>query len=199
MSLPFIDVSSTQERINYSMSFIHLPEASRLPIFSSSQYLESLCDYLYDDLRPRILHEPRLSVLCGVCRVLQALMVLDVPETELSSDEEELLDGPSALRNGNGSVVNQGLGRLHISHMLQSVLQDAQTRLFFKAQTIVQSEVRYYVPKPEDLDYPDKLASQFCLFLEDYQNLSSDRGPKARYRRTSRCERGERVIQIIFL
>ncbi|ESK85712.1 sec34-like family protein [Moniliophthora roreri MCA 2997] len=28
------------------------------------QYLETLCDYLYDDLRPQILHEPRLTALC---------------------------------------------------------------------------------------------------------------------------------------
>ena len=107
-------------------------------------------------------------------------MVLDVPETELSSDEEELLDGPSALRNGNSSVVNQGLGRLHISHMLQSVLQDAQTRLFFKSQTIVQSEVRYSVPKPEDLDYPDKLASQFCLFSGRLSKLIIRQRPKSK-------------------
>lgn len=81
-------------------------------------------------------------------------MVLDVPEAEASSDDEELLAGAigSSLSNG------QGLGRLHISHMLQSVLQDAQTRLFFKAQAVVQSDIRYYVPKPEDLDYPNKLS-----------------------------------------
>jgi hypothetical protein len=49
------------------------------------------------------------------------------------------------------------LGRLHISRLLQMVLQDAQTRLFFKAQAMIQSEVRYYVPKPEDLRWPELL------------------------------------------
>ncbi|KAH9993581.1 Sec34-like family-domain-containing protein [Russula vinacea] len=66
------------------------------------QYLETLCDYLYDDLRPRILHEPRLTVLCEVCTVLQALMVLDQPlddETDGEKDDE--------------------LGRLHIRQLLQ--------------------------------------------------------------------------------
>ena len=49
-----------------------------------------------------------------------------------------------------------GVGKsLHISHLLQMVLQDAQTRLFFKAQAVVQSDVRYYIPKPEDLKWPD--------------------------------------------
>ncbi|KAI0074424.1 Sec34-domain-containing protein [Panus rudis PR-1116 ss-1] len=121
------------------------------------QYLENLCDYLYDDLRPRILHEPRLTALCEVCTVLQALMVLDVPDLPDSSsedeDEDELtvdLDNPRKRR---------GLRALHISHLLQMVLQDAQTRLFFKAQSVIQSDIRYYVPKPEDLAYPDKLVS----------------------------------------
>lgn len=76
-------------------------------------------------------------------------MVLDVielpeePPDELSVD----LDHPKP----------RGLGRLHISHLLQMVLQDAQTRLFFKAQSLIQAEIRYYVPKPEDLAYPDIL------------------------------------------
>ncbi|KAI0769415.1 Sec34-domain-containing protein [Trametes elegans] len=121
------------------------------------QYLENLCDYLYDDLRPRILHEPRLTALCEVCTVLQALMVLDVPSVPDSSSDEDAeleltldLDEPRRHR---------GLRALHISHLLQMVLQDAQTRLFFKAQSVIQSEIRYYVPKPEDLAYPDKLVA----------------------------------------
>jgi hypothetical protein len=108
----------------------------------SSQYLETLCDYLYDDLRPRILHEPRLTVLCEVCTVLQALMVLD---QSLDDDIEE-----------DGEKDNE-LGRLHIRQLLQMVLQDAQTRLFFKAQAVIQSEIRYYAPTAQDLAYPDKL------------------------------------------
>jgi conserved oligomeric Golgi complex subunit 3 len=70
------------------------------------------------------------------------------------SDEDELtldLDIPK----------RKGLGRLHVSHLLQMVLQDAQTRLFFKAQSVIQSDIRYYVPKPEDLAYPEKLISKY--------------------------------------
>jgi len=47
--------------------------------------------------------------------------------------------------------------KLHISRLLQMVLQDAQTRLFFKAQAMIQSEVRYYVPRLEDLRWPELL------------------------------------------
>jgi conserved oligomeric Golgi complex subunit 3 len=132
-------------------------------------YLENLCDYLYDDLRPRILHEPRLTALCEVCTVLQALMVLDISSISSSSsssasedEEDELtvdLDTPHRRHH------TKGLSKLHISHLLQMVLQDAQTRLFFKAQAVIQSEVRYFVPKGEDLAYPDKLAGAFGFFL----------------------------------
>lgn len=81
-------------------------------------------------------------------------MVLDVPRFDEGEDEDNLnlnLDRPSGHR---------GLRTLHISHLLQMVLQDAQTRLFFKAQSVIQSEIRYYVPKPEDLAYPDKLVGE---------------------------------------
>ncbi|KAI0332278.1 Sec34-domain-containing protein [Cubamyces sp. BRFM 1775] len=122
------------------------------------QYLESLCDYLYDDLRPRILHESRLSALCEVCTVIQALMVLDIPSVPDSpSDEDAELDELSL--DLDQPRRHRGLRTLHISHLLQMVLQDAQTRLFFKAQSVIQSEIRYYVPKPEDLQYPDKLVA----------------------------------------
>ncbi|KDQ55621.1 hypothetical protein JAAARDRAFT_59617 [Jaapia argillacea MUCL 33604] len=126
------------------------------------QYLENLCDYLYDDLRPRILHEPRLTVLCEVCTVLQALMVLDVPTSSPSSSSSSPTDDEDEdyltmdLRKGQRE---RGLGRLHLSHLLEMVLQDAQTRLFFKAQSVIQAEIRYYVVKDEDLAYPDKLVA----------------------------------------
>ena len=133
-----------------------------------SQYLETLCDLLYDDLRPRILHEPRLTVLCEVCTVLQALMVLDAStdnENGNDGDDDDSAEGSSSdddhnfLANSNSDEKFNGkLGhRLQISHLLKMVLQDAQTRLFFKAQSVIQSDIRHFVPKAEDLAYPDML------------------------------------------
>ncbi|KAF8965587.1 Sec34-like family-domain-containing protein [Flammula alnicola] len=162
----------------------------------SDQFLETLCDLLYDDLRPRILHEPRLTVLCEVCTVLQALMVLDasastpsatVFSTSSSSSEDEDEDEDEDPRT-SASITTKGsrrptttrtsdelsmdplsspthkrnnrLGkRLHISHLLKMVLQDAQTRLFFKAQAVIQSEIRHYTPKAEELAWPDVLVA----------------------------------------
>lgn len=96
-------------------------------------------------------------------------MVLDVPEYSPSSptstsDEEDELE----LELSRIGSHQKGLRTLHISHLLQMVLQDAQTRLFFKAQSVVQSEVKYYTPKPEDLAYPDKLVgacNSWSLFI----------------------------------
>jgi len=86
-------------------------------------------------------------------------MVLDVSDLpDEPSDEDHLIvdfDQPKP----------KGLGQLHISHLLQMVLQDAQTRLFFKAQSVIQADIRYYTPKPEDLIYPDKLVGECTILL----------------------------------
>ncbi|QRW21538.1 conserved oligomeric Golgi complex subunit 3 [Rhizoctonia solani] len=131
------------------------------------RYLEGICDHLYDDLRPRILHEQKLDVLCEVCTVLQALMVLDIPLQSFGdsgapppTDEDPLQLTTSPTLEAYDLQLpprTPGLAKLHISHLLQMVLQDAQTRLFFKAQAIVQSEIRNYAAQPKDLDYPAKL------------------------------------------
>jgi len=80
----------------------------------------------------------------------------DKNENNASDDDDELtVDLDSARHQWRK---NRGKGnKLHISRLLQMVLQDAQTRLFFKAQAMIQSEVRYYVPKPEDLRWPELL------------------------------------------
>jgi len=55
------------------------------------------------------------------------------------------------------------------------VLQDAQTRLFFKAQAVIQSNIRHYIPKVEDLAWPDILVCEFlpnikvCTFPDRYR------------------------------
>lgn len=152
----------------------------------SSRFLEGLCDYLYDDLRPRILHEPKLAVLCQVCTVIQALMVLDLsgdydefePSNQPDEDRlrpQDIFQSPlsptlrdlksahsdpglrSDLARNIRAQKHQQLKHLHIGNLLEMVLQDAQTRLVFKAQAVIQSEIRYYVAKEGDLDYPQQL------------------------------------------
>lgn len=157
-------------------------------------FLESLCDHLYDHIRPRILHEPSLTVLQEVCTVLQALMVHDFSDDDdpdealVFSPESTLSVSPFGDRNdyffsgGNSPLLRPGsatssmyrqnsntsgvgrrqrgrkpLSRLHTELLLKMVLQDAQTRLVFRAQALIQADVQYYAPRPGDLDYPEKL------------------------------------------
>ncbi|KAK1927132.1 Sec34-like family-domain-containing protein [Papiliotrema laurentii] len=174
-------------------------------------FLESLCDKLYDHLRPRILHEPSLEVLCGVCTVLQALMVQDV---NIDEDPDEAIyyspnstpgspagNGPEdyfsladetfsarqrrtgSVRGYSGSVYGRRdapkrhrkpLDRLHTEVLLRMVLQDAQTRLVFRAQALLRADVEYYVPKDGDLDYPDKIKGQSGKLVQRQMNVSLD-------------------------
>jgi len=164
-SLFCIDGFSTQEPISFSK--ICLPLFPRhLLIIPFSRYLETLCDFLYDDLRPRILHEQRINVLCEVCTVLQALVVLgnDVSALDDASDEND--------DEGKESVVpptpvdepeTNRLQKLQIGQLLQMILQDAQTRLVFKAQAIIQSEIRLHIPTENDLRYPEKLIGLYLI------------------------------------
>lgn len=55
------------------------------------------------------------------------------------------------------------LGRLHTEVLLKMVLQDAQTRLVFRAQALIQADVQYYAPKEGDLEYPEKLGSGMSI------------------------------------
>ncbi|GAA6017621.1 hypothetical protein JCM11491_005304 [Sporobolomyces phaffii] len=137
------------------------------------QFLENLCDHLYDSLRPRILHEPRLDVLCELCTVLGAMMALDadtglVGQTGDDSDDEDLIgssasfdpDDLSMHRQGSNQTLQQGrggvrrMGRLRFSVLLRTILQDTQTRLVFRAQAVIQTQVLHYVATGDDLDYP---------------------------------------------
>ncbi|KAK5205994.1 Golgi transport complex subunit 3 [Exophiala xenobiotica] len=99
-------------------------------------FLESICEPLYDHLRPRIIHENKLSKLCSLVTLLQ---------TRYLHDEEE--DGPADLN------------QLDFSMLIQPALEDAQTRLVFRAQAILRDEIEMFKPKPEDLDYPHRTSA----------------------------------------
>lgn len=156
-----------------------------LTVSSCSVYLESLCDKLCDYLRPRILHEPKLDTLCELCTIIQALMSLDPGHpSDADGDEQDgisamdpltppathsthnpFFSAPSTSTPTNPTKsfgeaqqqYHQSLGHLQFSRLLQGILQDAQTRLVFRSQAIIQSEVMHYQPSDADLDYPNKL------------------------------------------
>ena len=98
-------------------------------------------------------------------------MVLDATPTSsgsnaslsATSDDEEDDGSDSEASVSSGRTRGPKVGRrLHTGQLLQMVLQDAQTRLFFKAQAVIQSEIRHFVPTPDDLRWPDIL---LCAYL----------------------------------
>lgn len=95
-------------------------------------FLESVCEPLYDHLRPRIIHENQLIKLCELCTLLQTRYMHD-------QDEDSEPTEPN---------------HLDFSILIQAALEDAQTRLVFRTQAILRDEIEKYRPKPEDLDYP---------------------------------------------
>ena len=76
-----------------------------------------------------------------------------------------VFDQPTDDETEEDGEKNDQLDRLHIRQLLQIVLRDAQTRLFFKAQSVMQSEIQYYTSTAQDLAYPDKLVGEYRLLL----------------------------------
>ena len=95
-------------------------------------FLESVCEPLYDYLRPRIIHETQLLKLCELCTLLQTRYMHD-PDEEAEPVEANQLD---------------------FSFLIQSALEDCQTRLVFRTQAILRDDIERYKPKKEELDYP---------------------------------------------
>lgn len=95
-------------------------------------FLETICEPLYDHLRPRIIHEGDIVNLCQLCTLLQTRYFLD-PEEEPEQHVQNQLD---------------------FSTLIQPALQDVQSRLVFRAQAALRDGIERYKPRPEDIDYP---------------------------------------------
>ena len=97
-------------------------------------FLEAICEPLYDYVRPRVIHENKLPKLCQLCSLLQTRYMND-PE-----DEPELQD----------------LTQLDFALLVQPILEDTQTRIVFRTQAMLKDEIENFKPLPEDLNYPSR-------------------------------------------
>lgn len=93
-------------------------------------FLETICEPLYDHLRPTIIKEDKIVRLCQLCTLLQTRYLLD-PDEETEPQDANQLD---------------------FSILIQPALEDVQTRLVFRAQAFLRDEIERYKPKPEDID-----------------------------------------------
>ena len=96
------------------------------------EYLEDICEPLYDHLRPRIIHENQLIKLCELCTLLQTRYFKDLDE-EPESAEPDQLDFAAIIR---------------------PALEDSQTRLVFRTLAILRDDIENFKPKPADLELP---------------------------------------------
>jgi hypothetical protein len=96
-------------------------------------FLEAVCEPLYDYLRPRTIHETQILKLCELCTLIQ---------TRYMEEEEE--ESPVEAN------------KLDFSAIVHPALEDAQNRLVFLSLAILRDDIERYKPKPEDLDYPAK-------------------------------------------
>jgi hypothetical protein len=112
--------------------FDHFFPSSSEDISSLAPLIDPLCIYLYDTLRPKLIHEANLDTLCELVEILK----VEVLGEQLSRKGESL----AGLRP-----------------TLDRILADVHERLTFRARTHIQDEIANYIPLEGDLDYPGKL------------------------------------------
>ncbi|XP_059054859.1 conserved oligomeric Golgi complex subunit 3 isoform X2 [Achroia grisella] len=124
----------------------------RQPSPALEEYLQSLCNGLYETLRPHIIHINHLETLAELCVILR----VEVIEEQVNSDQR-------------GSLRALGAAA-------RALLQDAQERLVFRAHVHLRTDVLHYRPAPGDLAYPDKLEmmEQIAMSLQDQSLKRSD-------------------------
>ncbi|XP_049873257.1 conserved oligomeric Golgi complex subunit 3 [Pectinophora gossypiella] len=115
------------------------------------EYLQSLCNGLYETLRPHIIHINHLETLAELCVILRVEVI-----------EEQVNNDPATL------------AALGVS--ARALLQDAQERLVFRAHVHLRADVLLYRPAPGDLAYPHKLEmmEQIALSIQEQAMKRSD-------------------------
>ena len=106
---------------------------------SLSDMLFELCSTMYNYLRPFLIHEVELDVLCQLIAVIQ--------------------EEAAALGVGGTAAEGQSTTGRIIGSVLSRLVQDAQERLIFCSITLIRDEVEQYAPTSLDLDYPQRLAA----------------------------------------
>ncbi|GAA5814892.1 hypothetical protein MFLAVUS_008395 [Mucor flavus] len=95
-------------------------------------YLDSITSYLYDYLRPRIIHENDITTLSELCNVFLMYVM---------QDENDFAIGVVEDKN-----------EVKFGHLIQNVMEDAQGRLVFRSQMFIHNDIQNYQPKPQDFE-----------------------------------------------
>lgn len=142
-------------------------------------FLESMCEPLYDHLRPRTIHETQILKLCELCTLIQTRYMEEEEEEE---EEEEV------------AVVETS--KLEFTALVHPALQDTQNRLVFLSLNVLRDEIERYKPKPEDLDYPAKNKKQAVSGAKSNQPvLSGRKAPKSEAPPTPQMPKTPMVVE----
>lgn len=121
--------------------FDHFFPSSSEDISSLAPLIDPLSTFLYDILRPKLIHETNVDLLCELVDILK----VEVLGEQLSRRSESL----AGLRP-----------------TLERILADVHERLTFRARTHIRDEIANYIPSDEDLNYPSKLEQSAGTKLE---------------------------------
>ena len=94
--------------------------------------LRGVCDMVYIELRPQIVQEDDLDKL---------VYLIEVLKTEILGDE----------------VPRRGFAGKAFAPSAVRAIADAQERIIFRAEVFMRDGIRGFVPKPEHLDYPERI------------------------------------------
>lgn len=99
-------------------------------------------------------------------------------DSDAVNDDDD--DPDEDLAHAETPAMKASLGPLRFSVLLQTIQQDAQTRLVFRAQAVIQTDVLHYAPAAADLEYPEKLEQHrertLALWTEDERLRESEVG-----------------------
>ncbi|XP_050272474.1 conserved oligomeric Golgi complex subunit 3 isoform X2 [Quercus robur] len=112
--------------------FDHFFPSSSEDVSSLAPLIDPLSTYLYDTLRPKLIHETNIDFLCEL---------VDILKVEVLGEQ----------------VNRRGESLAGLRPTLQRILADVHERLTFRARTHIRDEIANYLPSDEDLDYPAKL------------------------------------------
>ncbi|KAF2285121.1 hypothetical protein GH714_037969 [Hevea brasiliensis] len=128
--------------------FDHFFPSSSEDVSGLAPLVDPLSTFLYDTLRPKLIHEINVDLLCELVDILK----VEVLGEQLSRRSESL----AGLRP-----------------TLERILADIHERLTFRARTHIHDEIANYVPSDKDLDYPAKL-EQSVEMKSETNSVKSD-------------------------
>jgi hypothetical protein len=112
-----------------------------------------LCNLLYKQMRPSLIHQSSMELLCELVHVLQQEVL------------EEQLVGKAMASTPALRFFEPVIGRM---------VQDTQERLIFCAQTHIRDEIEGFSPSAADLDYPQKLLDFYAAEAKEQTNATPD-------------------------